>query len=154
MLIVRLMHIADMPSIPEILKQNKTEPVEKKTEPEPVVEEQPKYKTIESGKELVEELQKSRELLLYSYVSSNLEIIEFGNNTIKYFDRQCDKTFPQKLTLWLKDNTGQVWTLEQVAEDPHQQTISEHKKSEIAADPMVASAMDLFEDAEIVNVSK
>jgi hypothetical protein len=56
--------------------------------------------------------------------------------------------------LWLKDNTGQVWTLEQVAEDPHQQTISEHKKSEIAADPMVASAMDLFEDAEIVNVSK
>ena len=153
MLIVRLMHIADMPSIPEMLKQTKNEIVVEK-KPEPVVIEQPKFKTIADAKTLVEELQKSRELLLYSYVSSNLEIVELGNNTIKYFDRQCDKNFQQKLTLWLKDNTGQDWTLERISEDPHQQTISEHNKAEIAADPMVASAMDLFEDAEIVSVSK
>ena len=31
---------------------------------------------------------------------------------------------------------------------------AEHSKSEIENDPMVASAMDLFEDAEIVNISK
>lgn len=153
MLIVRLMHIADMPSIPEILKQNKNEIIpEKKTEQ--VIIEKPKYKTIDSAKALVEELQKSRELLLSSYVSSNLEIVEFGNNFIKYFDLQGDKNFQQKLILWLKDKTGQDWTIERVAEDPHQQTMSEHIKSEIVADPMVASAMDLFEDAEIVSVSK
>ena len=83
-----------------------------------------------------------------------MEILEFGDTKIKYFDRQHDKNFTQKLSLWLKDNTGKNWTLEIVSEDPHQQTISEHNKSEIAADPMVASAMDLFEDAEIVNISK
>jgi DNA polymerase-3 subunit gamma/tau len=156
MLIVRLIHIADMPSVPELLKQEKNTSVpEKKTEPEkPVVIEQPKYIDIKTSKELVDALQAARELLLYSYVSSNLEIVEFGNDTIKYFDRQNDKTFMQKLSTWLRDNTGKNWTLETVAEDPHKETISEHNKSEIAADPMVADAMNLFEGAEIVSVSK
>ena len=99
-------------------------------------------------------MQNARELLLYSYVSSNLEILEFGDNKIKYFDRQNDKNFSQKLTVWLRDNTGKNWTLETTTEDPHKETISEHNKSEIAADPMVADAMNLFEGAEIVGVSK
>ena len=157
MLIVRLMHIADMPSIPELLKQNQSQAVEKKVAVEtPVVVEQPKskYIDIKSATELVNALQSARELLLYSYVSSNLEIIEFGADKIKYFDRQNDKTFSQKLSLWLHDNTGKNWTLEITTDDPHTETISEHKKSEIAADPMVADAMNLFEGAEIVNVSK
>ena len=58
------------------------------------------------------------------------------------------------MSVWLKDKTNQNWTMESVEQSQHQQTISEHTKSEIEADPMVASAMDLFEDAEIVNVSK
>ena len=154
MLIIRLIHIADMPSIPELLKQD-SKPVEKKPESEkPTTKEQSKYIDIKNSIELVNALQNARELLLYSYVSSNLEIIEFGDNKIKYFDRQNDKNFLQKLTLWLKDNTGKNWTLEIATEDPHQQTISEHNKSEIASDPMVADAMNLFEGAEIVNVSK
>ena len=152
MLVIRLMHIADMPSIPELLKQQPEKTPVK--QPEAPVVEKPKFLNITSAEMLVEELQKARELLLYSYFSSNLEIIEFGNNKIKYFDRQNDKNFTQKLALWLKDNTGNDWVLERVDETPHQQTISEHNKSEIAADPMVASAMDLFKDAEIVNISK
>ena len=56
--------------------------------------------------------------------------------------------------MWLKDKTGKPWELEIVAESQHQQTVTEHTKSEIAADPMVAAAMGLFEDAEIVNISK
>jgi len=156
MLIVRLMHIADMPSIPELLKQNsntENNTLEKKTE-QPVVVEKSKYIEIKSSKELVDALQNARELLLHSYVSSNLEIVEFGDNKIKYFDRQNDKNFTQKLSLWLQDNTGKTWNLEIVNEAPHQQTISEHNKSELVADPMVADAMNLFEGAEIVGVSK
>ena len=154
MLIVRLMHIADMPSIPEILKQNSVSTPTQTAQTEKPVVGQSKYIDIKNATELVNALQNARELLLYSYVSSNLEIIEMTENTIKYFDRQNDKGFNQKLTLWLKDNTGKNWTLEIVSEDPHQQTISEHNKSDIENDPMVASAMNLFEDAEIVNVSK
>ena len=155
MLIIRLMHIADMPSIPELLKQDSIKREENKSEKAaPVAPEKSQYIDIKSANELVNALQNARELLLYSYVSSNLEILEFENGKIKYFDRQNDKSFPQKLTLWLKDNTGKNWTLEITSEDPKQETISEHKKSEIAADPMVADAMNLFEGAEIVGVSK
>lgn len=154
MLIIRLMHIADMPSIPELLKQNSVESEKKAETTKPVVKEQSKYIDIKNATELVNALQNARELLLYSYVSSNLEILEFGDNKIKYFDRQNDKNFSQKLTVWLRDNTGKNWTLEITTEDPHKETISEHNKSEIAADPMVADAMNLFEGAEIVGVSK
>ena len=153
MLIVRLMHIADMPPVSELLKQNTPVVETPKKNNEPVVEKQ-KYLEIKNATELMSALQNARELLLYSYFSSNLEIVEFGDNKIKYFDRQNDKSFTQKLALWLHDNTGKNWSLEIITEDPHQQTISEHTKSEIASDPMVASAMDLFQDAEIVNISK
>ena len=152
MLIVRLMHIADMPSIPELLKQAPVKTEEKKTEAS--IELKPKYLEIKTKEALGEELQKSREIVLFSHYNSNLEIIEFEDGRIKYFDRQNDAKFTQKLAVWLKDTTGKNWVLERVENATGEQTISEHKKSEIAADPMVASAMDLFEDAEIVNISK
>ncbi len=156
MLVIRLMHIADMPSIPELLKQSEKEtPMQmpqKKSE-EPVVE-KTKYIEIKNSDELASALQQSRELLLYSYYTNNLEITEFDIGKIKYYDRKGDKDFSQKLAIWLKDKTGQVWTLETITESPHQQTVSEHAKSEIETDPMVADAMNLFEDAEIVNISK
>lgn len=148
MLIVRLMHIADMPSIPELLKQNvQAEPVEKKPAPEKT-----KFLEINSAEELAAAMQKSRDLLLYSYYSANLEIIEFTNGKIKYFDRQGDKDFSQKLSVWLQNKTGKNWLLEPVTESAHQQTMSEHNQSEIESDPLVASAMDLFEDAEVVKL--
>ena len=109
---------------------------------------------IKTSDDLAHELQNSRELLLYSYYTTNLEIIEFENGKIKYFDRKGDKDFSQKLTLWLQDKTHQNWIIEPVTDAPHQQTISEQVKTEIESDPMVASAMDLFQDAEIVNISK
>ena len=153
MLIVRLMHIADMPPISELLKQN-TENTPIKPVEKPATLEKPKFMEINTSDELANALQNARELLLYSYYTTNLEITEFTNGLIKYFDRKNDKDFSQKLTLWLKDKTGKNWSLEIIHEDPHQQTLSEHTKSEIEADPMVASAMDLFQDAEIVNISK
>jgi DNA polymerase-3 subunit gamma/tau len=155
MLVIRLMHIADLPSISEILKQNSApEPKPVPQQEKPDTPQESKYIDIKNSNELVNALQSTRELLLYSYVSSNLEIIEFESGKIKYFDRQNDKNFAQKLSVWLRDNTGKTWTLEITTDDPHKETISEHKKAEIASDPMVASAMDLFEDAEIVNISK
>ena len=156
MLIIRLMHIADMPPVSELLKQNQETQPQKiiskedtKSEPE-----KPKFLDIKTSEELANALHNARELLLYSYYSNNLEIINFENGKIKYFDRKGDKDFSQKLSLWLKDNTGKPWEIETVNESPHQQTVVEHAKSEIAEDPMVAAAMGLFEDAEIVNISK
>lgn len=154
MLIVRLMHIADIPSIPELLKQQDKEVVQVKIEqPKPVVEEK-KFIEIKTSADLANALQQARELLLYSYYSSNLEIAEFTDGHIKYFDRKDDKEFAKKLAIWLKEKTGKLWNLEKLEQSTNQETISEHAKSEVISDPMVASAMDLFKDAEIVNISK
>lgn len=152
MLIVRLIHIADMPSIPELLKQNNIPEQKPEIKPEP--EKKQQFLEIKTTDALMRALQDTRELLLYSYYTSNLEILEFEVGKIKYFDRKGDKDFSQKLTLWLKDKTNQNWTIERIENDPHNKTISEQIKSEIEADPMVSSAMDLFEDAELVNISK
>ena len=152
MLIIRLMHIADMPPVSELLKQN-TEKAPVQAPEKPTVEKS-KFMEINTSDELATALQNTRELLLYSYYTSNLEITEFANGVIKYFDRKGDKDFSQKLALWLKDKTGKNWKIELIQEAPHTQTLSEHTKAEIESDPMVASAMNLIEDAEIVNISK
>ena len=150
MLIVRLMHIADMPAISEILKdKNVVQKTETKKE-----EEKSEFLDIKTSGDLANALQSGRELMLYTYYSTNLEIVAFEPGHIKYFDRQGDKDFSQKLSVWLRNKTGKNWQIERVEQSAHQQTISESNKSEIVNDPMVASAMDLFEDAEIVNISK
>ena len=152
MLIIRLIHIADMPSIQDMLKQK-----ESKTQTEKVsqpIKENNKAPMISSATDLANELQKSKEILLYSYYSSNIEIVEFSDGKIKYFDRKGDIDFQQKLCAWLNEKTGKPWTLEKEKESVHTQTVTEKNKEELEADPMVASAMSLFEDAEIVGVSK
>ncbi len=162
MLIVRCMHIADMPSVPELLKQqesaNRVRDVKNifadrmAANPAPAVDSAPKFLTISSAMELATELQKSKEILLYSYYSGNIEITQFSDGEIKYFDRKGDADFTHKLAAWLMDKTGRTWKLVREMESAHTQTVSEQKQEELVADPLVASAMSLFENAEIVGV--
>ena len=164
MLIVRMMHIADMPSVSEIIKQQesaqRTRDVKNifadrmaksdnaSTSPAP----QNQYRTILSVNDLGAALQETKEILLYSYFSTNIEVAEFTDGKIKYYDRKGDGDFVHKLTTWLMDKTGKQWLLERVMESVHANTISEQKQEELAADPLVASAMNLFENAEIIGV--
>ncbi|MBR6598327.1 MAG: hypothetical protein IKK76_02915, partial [Alphaproteobacteria bacterium] len=159
MLIVRCMHIADMPSIPELLKQqesaNRVRDVKNifaDRMAAPVSEPVAQYLTITSALELANELQKSKEILLYSYYSGNIEITQFSDGEIKYFDRKGDADFAHKLSTWLMDKTGRTWKLVREMASAHVQTVSEQKQEELVADPLVASAMSLFENAEIVGV--
>lgn len=155
MLIIRLMHIADMPSIPEILKkQTINNAIKGTTEHKPEQVSEPEKPTVKSAEDLANLLQKSKEILLYSYYSSNIEIVEFSDGKIKYFDRKGELDFSQKLSVWLQEKTGHPWILERATESQHTHTVTEQKQEELEADPMVASAMSLFADAEIVGVSK
>ncbi|MDL2295565.1 DNA polymerase III subunit gamma/tau [Lachnospiraceae bacterium OttesenSCG-928-E19] len=165
MLIVRLMHIADMPPVNEILKaetakQANTTNVravldERKTadapapKPEPVKSEKLE---LNSATDLANALQESRELMLFSYYSGNIEVSEFTPGKIKYYDRKGDPDFTQKLSAWLLDKTGSFWSLERLVESENKQTITEQKKEELTSDPMVADALSLFGGAEIVGV--
>ena len=163
MLIIRMMHIADMPSIPELIKQqesakrtqdvknilaNRMANTAQNQNTEPVNN----TCVITSADELGNQLQKSKEILLYSYYSNYIEISEFENGKIKYFDRKGDGDFAHKLAQWLMDKTGKAWELVRNAESVHAHTMSEQKQEELVADPLVASAMNLFENAEIVGV--
>lgn len=160
MLVIRMMHIADMPSVPEILKQQESEkrvrdvkniladrmaqPAHPDTTPEKLI--------ISDADQLAQALQSAKEILLYSYYSSNIEIAEFSDGKIRFFDRKGDADFTHKLSSWLFDKTGRQWALERVMESVHKHTMSEQKQEELVTDPLVASAMDLFADAEIVGV--
>lgn len=152
MLVIRLMHIADMPSVPEMMKQqegNRPTPKVDATAPE-----KPKTITINSATDLANALQDAREMILYSYFSKNIEISEIANNKISYFDRGDDADFQSRLATWLNTKTGTTWILNKIEESPHSQTVVEQNIAEIEADPMVADAMSLFQGAEIVGSTK
>jgi len=150
MLIVRLMHIAELPSVAEIInKQPNTQPT-----PKPAVIPTPKKTEITSATDLASALQSDKEILLYSYYTTNIEVSEFAPGKIVYFDRGDDTEFEKKLAIWLRNKTGSTWTLERNAKSEHAQTVTEQKREEITSDPMVADAMSLFEDAEIVSSTK
>ena len=153
MLIIRLMHIADMPSVPEILKQTKSAQPNTNLQTNDTQHTTNNDKlSIQNANDLANALQASKEILLYSYYTSNIEVVEISNYILKYFDRRGDADFAHKLSVWLNDKTGHAWTLERITESPHTHTITEQKKEELESDPMVASAMDLFADAEIVGI--
>ena len=164
MLIIRMMHIADMPSIPEMIKQqesaNRVRDVknilaDRMAQPAPqaqATQTQQTTITISSAEQLADALQKSKEILLYSYYSSNIEISDFADGKITYFDRKGDGDFAHKLASWLMAKTGHAWELKRATESVHAHTVSEQKQEELVADPLVASAMSLFENAEIVGV--
>ena len=161
MLVVRIIHIADLPSVPEILKKQQTAQSSAATGSPATAPQtaptagmsQPREKqllTIATADALAAALQATKEILLYSYFGSNIEISEFSDGKIIYFDRQGDADFPRKLSAWLHDNTGKTWVLQVASAAPHTHTISEQKQEEIVADPMVADAMSLFAGAEII----
>lgn len=163
MLIIRMIHIANMPTVPEILKQQESANharevknilADRMAQQKNISDVTEKERTIviTNTTQLAEELQKSKEILLYSYYSSNIEVAEFSNDKIKYFDRKGDGDFAHKLAGWLQEKTGKQWTLERVMESVHTHTMNEQQHEELVADPLVASAMDLFADAEIVGV--
>ena len=151
MLIIRLIHIADMPSVAEILNKtpsatpHPSAPVQSTTQ-------QPQTQKITTADELAAALKASKEILLYSYYTDNIEVSEITDEHLKYFDRRGDADFAPKLAAWLNKKTGHTWSLERIAESQHAHTITEQKQEELESDPMVASAMDLFADAEIVGI--
>ena len=153
MLIVRMMHIAEMPSVADILKKQPTTPATTITPPvsNPVA---PKTVTISSATELASELQSAKEMLLYSYYTNNIEVSDFSDGKITYFDRGTDTDFAQKLSKWLNTKTGHAWTLIREEKSENVQTVSEQKREELESDPLIADAMSLFEGAEIIGSTK
>lgn len=151
MLVVRLMHIAELPSVQEILKK---QPSAQTTQKSQSVSTAPKKTTFSSAADIASVLQSDKEILMYSYYTTNIEVSEFTPGKMVYFDRGSDVEFAKKLNAWLNSKTGQIWDLERITKSEHARTVTEQKHEELASDPMVADAMSLFEGAEIVTSTK
>ncbi|MBO4480499.1 MAG: DNA polymerase III subunit gamma/tau [Alphaproteobacteria bacterium] len=148
MLIIRLMHIADMPALTDMLKSDNkptTQPA-----PQPV----PQKENIKTASDLADLLKDSREIMLYSYFTKNIEVSEISGHKISYYDRGNDQDFQKKFVLWLNSKTSENWELNKIEESHQDKTVNEQIKTDVESDPMVADAMSLFEGAEIVGVSK
>ncbi|MBQ0013266.1 MAG: DNA polymerase III subunit gamma/tau [Proteobacteria bacterium] len=150
MLIVRMMHIADLPSVQEILKSGGV--ASQPAKPTPIT--QSTTKKISTIDELGAAMQAAKEIILYAYYMANIEICEITDGKITYFDRGGNADFPHKLSAWLEKYTGKTWKLNAATESCHVKTQTEKTQQELEADPLVASAMNLFTDAEVVDVSK
>jgi hypothetical protein len=110
---------------------------------------------IESAAELSTALSDAKELLLLTHWNNSIEVAEFRDGYIKFFDRKEDRDFPQKLRQFLRTKTGKEWTLEKL--EPMEkttsvQTPSEAQRAELESDPGIANALDLFAGAEIIGV--
>jgi DNA polymerase-3 subunit gamma/tau len=186
MLVVRLMHIADLPPLDVLLAQNKSEERRAKSEGlNKLLERRAQSEGVDSCKlednnepnselltpnspalcalrsnnyiatpaDLVAALTAKKEILLLTAWNNNIELSEFSDGRIKFFNRKGDKDFAQKLGKWLFENTGAQWQLEQLAESENAPTASEAEKNAAVSDPMVSAAIDLFAGAEIVKIS-
>ncbi|MDR2412922.1 MAG: DNA polymerase III subunit gamma/tau [Rickettsiales bacterium] len=161
MLVVRLMHLADIPPISVLLAQSENQSekcapkgakaADDKILPGPDIQPPaPKFIKISSAIDLANALQESKELILLSYYSGNIEVSEIEGRKIKYFDRKGEQGFAQKLAKWLLDKTGEEWVLERADESENKRTVIEQKKENMQSDPMIASALSLFDGAEII----
>lgn len=151
MLVVRLMHVADMPPLTEMVKQDKgaVAPVTPK-----VADVKNETVQIKTAADLADLLKDAREIMLYSYFTKNIEVSDITGNRISYFDRGNDSDFQKKLSSWLNTKTNTNWELNKIEESHQNQTVREQIETDVESDPMVADAMSLFEGAEIVGISK
>ncbi|MCL1785532.1 MAG: DNA polymerase III subunit gamma/tau [Alphaproteobacteria bacterium] len=174
MLVVRLMHIADMPPVDVLISQNQNtvrspssvtrNSTEEKPTPETTdcaapMSESPRATdnglrtTINSAADLTAALTAAKEAILLSEFSNNVEVSEFSDGRIKFFNRGADKAFAAKLSKWLLTATGKNWNLEQIQESENAPTLAEKSKNDAASDPMVAGALELFAGAEIIGTN-
>lgn len=151
MLMIRLIYISKLPPISEIVKSVDSNVIVKKTEN---VSKKEDKKNIESATELAERLHDSKDILLYSYYTKNIEISNFSDGKIEFFDRKGDSNFVSKLSKWLFDNTGKAWIIEHKGVSENKETVVEKIKNDLGTDPLVAKAMSLFPGVEVVEVTE
>ena len=145
MLIIRMINISDLPAVSEILAGNKVD-VKPQTK-----NAAPGLSNIDSATTLSSFLSNDKELVLLTEWNNNTEINEFGDGKIKFHYAGIDRTFTQKLSIYLKNKTGKLWTLE-ITESKNMPTVNEIKTEELKSDPLVSDALSLFEDATVISI--
>ncbi|MDR1027314.1 MAG: DNA polymerase III subunit gamma/tau [Rickettsiales bacterium] len=175
MLVVRMINISELPPVSQIL-ENKTsvqalssrgEQRAGGTDPGPSETAGPRSIPASGGAapastasnswvgyntaaEVAAALSADREVLLMAEWN-NSEIIDFAPGKIKLHYNGGNASFVATLTDFLKKKTGADWKIE-LAETEHKPTVSEEAVAAQRSDPLVADALGLFSDAQVVSI--
>ncbi|MDR2268689.1 MAG: DNA polymerase III subunit gamma/tau [Rickettsiales bacterium] len=144
MLIIRMMNISDLPPVSQILNE-----LGKKTDGGRQTKEN--KNSINSAADLSNSLSADKELILFSEWNNNSEVLEFTYGKIKLHYKGGDGNFAANLSAYLKNKTDAAWEIE-LAQTENKMTVSESARAEIKNDPLVADALNLFGDANVVSV--
>ena len=153
MLMIRLIYVSNLPPISEIVNSSDCKESILIRKKENNLKKEDK-KDITSATELAERLYNSKDVLLHSYYTKNIEISNFSDGKIEFFDRKGDNSFISKLSKWLFDNTGKTWIIERKNASENKETVVEKIKNDLISDPLVAKAMSLFPGVEVVEVTE
>lgn len=140
MLMIRLCHLSNIPTPADLVKQiNETTP-----SPSEATQATAK-KTLASFEELVQLFYQHREMLIYEYLTNDVQLVEFSPPRLKLkLLPSVPHNFTNKLAAMLKEYTGEKWTilasqegeaaptLSTQADEAKAEKIAESSKNEIA----------------------
>jgi len=151
MLLVRLVNLAGLPPISQILEQaGKAEKLPKK----PCTPATLQPCSLEKPTDLLAVLSADKELSLLSEYNNHCSVSEFAPNKIKISYNGTDQTFITKLKTYLKTRTGSDWEiiLDEAKPEEPAPSVATARQTELAGDPLVADALDLFDGAQVVSI--
>lgn len=153
MLVVRMINISELPPVSAILAEEgiRTRTSVPVAAPSPNLNPSPNPSPNPcSAAEVAAALSANREVLLMSEWN-NAEVLDFAPNKIKLHYNGSDAAFVAKLVAFLKNKTGADWTVELAATE-NRPTVAEAATAAQRSDPLVADALGLFADAQVVSI--
>jgi hypothetical protein len=146
MLIIRMINIADLPPVSQILENTNSTVVPKVVKKTEAV----KSNSFESAADISTALSEDKEIILLSEWN-NCKVSDFAPGKIKLCYEGRNGTFLSDLSLWLKKKTDMDWEFE-FTDSVGGATIAEESVVKMKSDPLVADALNLFADANVVEI--
>ena len=121
MLMIRLCYLSNIPTPADLMKQLN------ENAPAPIVTNSltTAKKTLESFEELVQLFHQHREMLIYEYLSNDVQLVEFSPPKIRLkILPSVPHNFTNKVVALLKEYTGEKWTIIASQDDKAEPTLS------------------------------
>lgn len=156
MLIIRLVHLSDLPTVSSIIEDIKKKP--KITAQQQVVE-QEEPKNIDNFTDLINLFKSKKEALLHYHLADDVKPVKVADNVFEYnSDGHLPKNFNEKVKTCLDQWTGKIWKVAKSDEQggltmfEQKQLAKDNLKKEIEATKDVQNVLQTFEGATIMSI--
>lgn len=154
MMVIRLCHLSNIPSISELVENNNLQ-TEKKTLEFALNS----NLAIGSFEELVQLFLQNREMLLYQYLINDVSLVEFDPPNIKICPlNSVPSNFLNRITTFVNEWTGQKWSIK-ITSEAGQESIANQEDmakaeriKQYSQDALVKEILDYFPGATIKEI--